>query len=103
MLYAPESFERYVYAAPTGAERTVPGQLGDDPAGRVPTKEPGLYIVGFHSKKYDLAFDSFPKFQEYLETEGLERNLEVSRKRFAARKSIGEIYSRCAKSLVKVG
>jgi uncharacterized GH25 family protein len=103
VLYAPESFDRYVYVGPSGAERTVPGQLGDDPAGKVPTKEPGLYIVGFQSKKYDLSFDSFAKVQEYLETEGLEKNLEVSRKRFAARKSIGEVYSRYAKSLVKVG
>jgi hypothetical protein len=102
VLYAPESFERYVYAGP-GGERKVPGNLGDDPAGSVSTKEPGLYIVGFHSKKFDITFDSFPKFEEYLTTEGLERNLQVAKKRFSLSNAVLEIYSRCAKSLVKVG
>lgn len=102
ILYAPEQFERYVYNGPDG-EHNVAGTLGDDPAGNLPIKSTGFYTIGYYSKKIELTFESIAKFEEYLKLEGLERNIALAERRFKIRKSILELYARCAKSLVKVG
>ncbi len=98
-LYNPEQFERYIYTGP-GGEQPVVGELGDDPAGTVAITGPGLYIVGFYSKKFDVTFKSFEEFELYLNKEGLERNLALARKRSGLRGGILELYTRCAKSLI---
>lgn len=102
VLYAPDQFKRYVTVGPQG-EQPVRGTLGDDPAGSLSAKGAGLYVVGYHSEKFDLTFDSFAKFEQYLAMEGLERHLSLAQKRFKIRNSILENYTRCAKSLVNVG
>lgn len=102
VLYAPEQFERYVYAGPDG-EHDITGTLGDDPAGSVPITRAGIYTVGYHSKPFEITFDSFAKFEEYLKLEGLERNLALAQRRFKIRKTILERYERCAKSLIRAG
>lgn len=102
VLYAPEQFERYLYAGPDG-EHNVTGTLGDDPAGNLVVNNAGFYTIGYHSKKFDITFENFEKFEEYLKLEGLERNLAIAERRFKIRKGILELYTRCAKSLVKVG
>lgn len=102
VLYAAEQFERYVYVGP-GGERRVPGALGDDPAGQVPVTEPGLYVVGYYSKKFDVKFDSAAEFEKYLATEGLERHGAVANKRASLRSGVLEIYQRCAKTLLRAG
>lgn len=101
-LYIPEQFERYLYINTTG-EHKVEGTYGDDPAGSVPISEPGLYLVGYFSKKFDVTFDSIDEFEKYLNMEGLERNLEIAKKRWSLRHGVVEIYSRCAKSLIQSG
>ena len=98
-LYNPEQFERYVYTG-LGGERPVVGELGDDPAGTVAISGPGLYVVGFYSKKFDVTFNTFQEFEPYLIKEGLERNLTLARKRSGVRGGILELYTRCAKSLI---
>lgn len=102
VLYTPEWIERYLYAAPDG-QQDIAGTLGDDPAGYLPVKSAGFYTIGYYSKKFDLSFEDFAKFAEYLKLEGLERNLQIAERRFKIRKGILELYTRCAKSLVKVG
>ncbi len=69
----------------------------------MPVSSAGFYTIGYLSKKFDLTFEDFGKFEEYLKLEGLERNLDVAKRRFKIRKGILELYTRCAKSLVKVG
>lgn len=98
-LFNAEQFERYVALGPEG-EQPVAGNLGDEPAGTITVSTPGLYTVGYFSKKFDVSFDSFPKFKEYLEQEGLERNLKLAEFRAGAGGKINEIYSRCAKTLI---
>jgi len=98
-LYNPEQFNRYVFAV-GGGEQKVPGQLGDDPAGSIPVAKPGLYAAIYDSKKFDVTFDDFNKFQDYLKDEGLERHLTVAKARAGGGGKITEIYSRCAKTLI---
>lgn len=100
-LYNPAQFERYVVAGPNGTQ-PVAGQLGDDPAGRFAVGTPGLYVVGYYSKKFDVTFDTQAEFEKYLAMEGLERHRQASgRRRLSLRDSILEIYTRCAKTLIR--
>lgn len=98
-VFNAEWFERYVAIGADG-EQPVAGSLGDEPAGTITVKGPGLYTVGYFSKKFDVKFDSFTKFKEYLEQEGLERHLVLAQFRAGSGGTIQEIYSRCAKSLI---
>jgi uncharacterized GH25 family protein len=95
-LYLPEQFERYVVAA-NDAEQPVAGNRGDDPAGRIVVGN-GMNVVGYHSRKFEVSFDSFQEFESYLQQEGLERQTARARERPGGR--ILEVYSRHAKALV---
>ena len=98
-IFNPEYFNRYIVAGPTG-EQPVSGSLGDDPAGTITVARPGLYAVIYDSKKFDVTFDDFNKFQDYLKEEGLERHMPFAKARAGNGGKITEIYSRCAKTLI---
>lgn len=100
VIFNAEYFNRYIVAGPDG-ERKVEGELGDDPAGRVATAGPGIYAAIYDSKKFDVTFDDFSKFEGYLKEEGLERQLALAKARGAGK--VTEMYSRCAKTLLFVG
>jgi hypothetical protein len=102
VLYNAAQFERYVYADAAG-EHSVPGALGDDPAGSLPATTPGLHAVGFYSKPFEVTFDSAEEFEQYLRTEGLERHLYLAKRRARLGRAIVERYTRCAKTLVLAG
>lgn len=98
-LFNAAQFERYIVGGP-GGEKPVDGSLGDDPAGTVTIAQPGLYAVMYHSKKFEVSFDDFAKFESYLKDEGLERQLSFAQLRAGKGGKINEIYSRCAKTLI---
>lgn len=100
-LYLPERFERYVQVT-AGGERPVAGRRGDDPAGSV-VAAAGINIIGLHSKKFEVSFDSLAEFEKYLAAEGLERHLALAERRWKLSRGILEIYSRCAKSFIRAG
>lgn len=100
--YFPQKFERYIVAGPGGTQ-TVPGVLGDEPAGTVAPAAPGLYVIGLHTKPDSVSFDTSDEFEKYLLKEGLERNLALQRQRHKPGKKIEETYFRCAKSLIAAG
>lgn len=97
----PERFERYVYIS-QGKEQTVPGVLGDDPAGSVPVTAPGVIIIGYRGPRNAVSFDTVEEFERYLVKEGMERVIPLNRQRRKT-KNINEVYSRCAKSLIAAG
>jgi hypothetical protein len=98
-LFNAEQFNRYIVHGPSG-DKPVDGQLGDDPAGTITIGSPGLYAVIYDSRKFDVSFDDFAKFADYLKDEGLERNLVVAKARAGGGGRINEVYSRCAKALI---
>lgn len=100
--YFPQKFERYVIAGPDGV-RPIPGVLGDDPAGAVTPRAPGLYVIGLRTKPDSVNFDTSEEFERYLLKEGLERNMALHRRRYRSGKRIEETYFRCAKSLIVAG
>jgi hypothetical protein len=101
-LFNAEQFERYVVGGPGGQgdERPVSGSLGDDPAGTVTIAQPGLYAVMYHSKKFEVTFDDFKKFEDYMKEEGLERQMPLAKARAGNGGKIREQYMRCAKTLI---
>ena len=98
-LFNPEQFERYVVGGPAG-DKPVDGTLGDEPAGTITVAQPGLYAVIYHSKKFDVTFDDFRKFEDYLKEEGLERQMPLAKARAGSGGKIVEQYMRCAKALI---
>ncbi len=98
----PDRIVRFVNAGPTG-EQPIPGVLGDDPAGAIAPTSAGLYIIALHTKPEEVVFDNPGEFEQYLRTEGLERNLALHQMRTQHGRKIRETYFRCAKSLVAVG
>ena len=101
-LFNPEQFERYIVATSAG-DKPVDGALGDEPAGTITVAQPGTYAVLYHSKKFDVTFDDYRKFEDYLKEEGLERQLPLAKARAGNGGRITETYMRCAKALIVAG
>jgi uncharacterized GH25 family protein len=101
-IFNPEQFERYVVSGPAG-EKPVAGMLGDEPAGTITAAQPGVHAVLYHSKKFEVTFDDFRKFEDYLKEEGLERQLTLAKARAGSGGKIVEQYMRCAKALIVAG
>lgn len=97
--YIAETSERFV-AVDRHGPRPIRAVSGDDPAGTVTIADPGLTVVGYHSRKYPLRFDALAEFENYLRLEGLDHLLDAARKRHTAKGVIFEQYERCAKTLL---
>lgn len=82
--------ERFAVIADHGEARVV-GHDGDDPAGVMRGENPGGAVVVYRSLPSRVELDA-PKFESYLELEGLPQV-----------KAGPELFSRCAKALVAVG
>lgn len=100
----PARIERFVIAGPgaKGPERDIPGVAGADPAGVTVALGEGAYVIGYRSTH---ARSELPaeKFESYLREEGLE---EIAALRAASDengRAGREVYSRCAKALVRAG
>lgn len=94
----PERIERFAAVGPEGVAEVV-GVAGSDPAGWAVPAGPGLHWIVFDSNHARVELAG-PKFDEYLAEEGLER---IRGLRKAGEGPVREIYSRCAKSLLRVG
>lgn len=93
--------QRFVVAGP-GGEAEVHGVEGRLPVGTLDLREPGLHVVGYRSHG-SLNTLPGPAFEDYLAEKGLEH---VARERAARGRSRAmgrEVFSRCAKALVRVG
>lgn len=100
----PDRIEEFIIAGPgaDGPERDVAGSPGADPAGVTVVLGDGVYVVGYRSNH---ATNTLPaeKFENYLGEEGLEDIAETRADAGDASKPGVEVYSRCAKSLIRAG
>lgn len=101
MIYLPELVARYV-AVDAAGERSVTALAGDDPAGAIRPRTPGLIVVGYRSTVFTIRFDSLAEFERYLRQEGLE-SIAALGKRLGKHPPVTERYSRAAKTLLSVG
>jgi uncharacterized GH25 family protein len=97
----PRHLDRFVVVGPAGTA-PVGGVPGRDPAGYVPIEAPGLYTIGYTSRRTTITIDA-PAFEQYLADEGLEHISAIRARRGEGRAAATELFSRCAKSLVAVG
>src|SRR5688572_3434181 len=80
----------------------VIGREGSDPAGFIRASMPGLQIIGYRSNASAVDLDA-PKFNQYLKEEGLDSVAAARARRNETGKSVRELFSRNAKSLVLTG
>ncbi len=100
---AAANMHRFVLAdASSNASATLPGRAGADPAGVFRLASPRAYVIGFHGKPIAIELAA-EKFNAYLKDEGLESILALRAERDQLNQPGREIYSRCAKSLVRAG
>lgn len=81
----------------------VPGQDGDMPAFDIPALPPGLNILTMQTFPSSLSYDSWEKFESFVNKEGLEWVVDEHRKRQLPESGFVEIYTRFCKSLVQMG
>lgn len=93
--------DRFVVVGPAGTA-PIGGVPGGDPAGYVQVEVPGLYTIGYRSRRSTITIDA-PTFEQYLADEGLDHVSMVRAFRGADRAPATELFSRCAKALVAVG
>lgn len=86
-----------------GESLPVKGLDGDDPAAVLKFVKTGLAVITLHNKPVSLTFESWAKFIEYLDKEGLRdiahRHLQLGN----PKSGIKEFYARAAKLLLDVG
>lgn len=87
---------RFVLLGPEG-ESPFTGKAGADPAGAAHVSAPGLHVIGYESRASSVDLDP-DKLAIYVREEGLEPFF-----RGDLAKPIRDEFSRCAKSLVRVG
>jgi uncharacterized GH25 family protein len=97
----PMQVERFRVVGPAG-EKRVGGPPGSEPAGLLRAGAPGLHWIVYDSARTRIELTS-EKFEEALQQEGLERILELRRQQGSTGKPTAEVFSRCAKALVRVG
>lgn len=99
--YVREEFKRFVVVTARG-EQPVKGVLGDDPAVTMKFTTPGLTIFAHHSTAEPLTFETWEKFEAYLQLEGLQQIGLLHLKQGKPTTNIKESYTRCAKLLMRV-
>jgi len=85
----------------TVGRRPVVGRHGADPAGVLRVAAPGVLVVGYRSHPSAVEQTS-EKFDQYLKEEGLE-SIASLRARRGQTGAVRELFSRCAKSLLRAG
>ena len=93
--------ERFVVEGPLG-EAPVAGRDGADPAGIVRPAVRGAHVVGYRSRSTAIELEA-GKFEAYLAEEGLDAVLAARKERGLTQEPGREVYSRCAKTLLRVG
>lgn len=96
----PNWFTDYSVTGPDG-QQPVAGMIGDDPAGHFTAVAGGSQVIGYRSTRAFVEIDP-PRFNQYLDDEGLEWVRTAREQRGEADTNAREYYSRCAKSLVRV-
>ena len=83
-------------------ETALAGEAGSEPAGSAPVGAAGIAVAGYMSVPTPIVLDA-EKFEVYLKEEGLEHVVATRRDTGLTKEPGKEIYSRCAKAILRVG
>lgn len=100
--YLPSWFDRFEVIE-NGVARPVASMVGDLPAVSETADGAGLVTLVFLSNAHSLEYKDFQKFEAFVETEGLDRGVEMHRARGLPESGFVETYVRSAKALIAVG
>lgn len=95
-----DRIERFVLSGPAG-ERTIAGIESRDPAGFARIDAPGAYVAAYQSRRSPITLPG-SRFEKYLAAEGLDAVLEARRRRGDSDAEGREVFSRCAKTVLRV-
>lgn len=91
----------FVSIGPDG-ERAVGGVDGADVAGFQRLTAPGISVIGYTAKPSEVSLEA-EKFETYLREKGLEKIIAARAAAGESARAVNEIYTRCAKAIVRVG
>lgn len=97
----PEKLLRLAAITEAG-EVQLPGRPGADPTATLRVGSEGVVTLVYRSNHSSVSLEA-EKFEEYLRTDGLEHVSRIRAERGESGQPGREIYSRCAKSLLRVG
>ncbi len=97
----PALIDQFISVDSTGRKPVI-GRDGADPAGLVRVAAPGMMIVGYRSNPSPVVLPA-AKFNQYLKEEGLDAIADLRARRNQTGNDAGEIFSRCAKTLISSG
>jgi uncharacterized GH25 family protein len=97
----PALLNRFVVEDGAGPKPLV-GRTGADPAGLLRVDSPGLLVIGYFSNPSAVEMAA-PKFNQYLQDEGLDAIVALRSTRKQTADPVRELFSRCAKSLALAG
>ncbi|MEP0848720.1 MAG: DUF4198 domain-containing protein [Phycisphaerae bacterium] len=97
----PGRIVKFVLAGPDG-ERPIAGVDGADPAGLLRVENSGLFVIGYRSARTPHELPG-PAFETYLSDDGLEHVSAARKARGQTDQPGREVFSRCAKALLRVG
>ena len=100
--YIGSEFRRFAQVDASG-ERALRGTDGDDPALTLRFANAGLVALIHESTFEKLNFETWDKFQAYLDLEGLNAIAGKHKAQGKPLANIREVYARCAKTLIGVG
>jgi uncharacterized GH25 family protein len=89
-------------AITAAGESPVPGVNGTDPAGLLVAPAAGLLEIEYTSNPEVVDLEA-PRFESYLHEEGLEKILDLRAEHHETGQPTREMFSRCAKSLIRIG
>lgn len=94
--------ESFTATGPDGKSTPVVGREAKSPAGLFRCTSDGLWTLAYRGKRNHVELEP-AKFEAYLKEKGLEKVSEVRVKAGQSDKPGREVFSRCAKSIVRVG
>jgi uncharacterized GH25 family protein len=97
----PALIDQFISVDSTG-RKPVYGHDGGDPAGLMRVTEPGVVIIGYQSHPKPILLPA-ATFNQYIKEEGLDAIADLRAHRNQINSDAREIFSRCAKSLVRYG
>lgn len=90
-----------LFAPGDDAAHPIVGRDGRDPAGLVKIANAGTYVLAYQSKPSPVTLPA-EKFEAYLKEKGLEKIIAERAKAGETEQPAREVFSRCAKAIVRV-
>ena len=101
--FLPRGFANFLMFTDANTAARVTGRAGDLPALQQDPLGEGLNVVAYQARASSIAYDSWEKFQKFVDHKDFGDVLSVHRERGLPEEGFKEVYSRYSKTLIGVG